>query len=481
MENKDQTNWRGRFKERHMIPIALTIPIYMGIYFLFKEVLSSAGNDVIYYYGTIAAFSGIAIVAFMQVVNIKYALVGFISIIPLLSRLKEKFLPHIFGIAISIETMIILSLLLFVLLDILDRKAIKKDIIVPIYLIIISWLLIATLIINSHIDQSNNVIWGGIVIPFFLYVSLVAVNDSRKDTEAIINSLVAALFISGLFSLVQPIISNQLLMFLYMRNPSFYYNPNIFGEIIIAIIPLVVYKLINAPNGFKRSIFGVVLLISTLALIFTGSKGGLIAFALQIAIMLYYHKNLYKKIKENVLRHWFITLILLGVVVYNLPMLFDTVFRRFFTLELSNESSSTNERLSGWSAAISMGLSSFLGVGLDNFKYVYPTLGSSGELFLESAHNFFLHIFAETGIVGSTLFMLSVIIFIVRIYNIGLTRVGNIKVLSIYLRASLYGYLAYSFMVGGEFNHNDINANMLFLASIMAVITIASRIKSDSI
>ena len=116
-----------------------------------------------------------------------------------------------------------------------------------------------------------------------------------------------------------------------------------------------------------------------------------------------------------------------------------------------------------------------LGVGLGAYQFVYPRYDqSSGILRAEQAHNDYLHIIAETGIVG----LILTISFIVILFGKGfaLMQTKNIRRRAVILGAlaGCFGIAIHSFV---DFNLQITNNAQLFLA--LAALATTMPVKED--
>ncbi|WP_168198221.1 O-antigen ligase family protein [Crassaminicella thermophila] len=188
-------------------------------------------------------------------------------------------------------------------------------------------------------------------------------------------------------------------------------NPNILAEYLVIAGSLSVALFLNSKNIYRKVfLFGTTGII-LLCLLFTFSRGGWIAFALSMFIILASEN---KKIIPIAILLGFISL-------FFLP---DVVLDRIKTIG-SVKDSSNAYRFLIWAASIKM-LKDFwasgVGLGYAAFVKVYPNYTLAG-IKAAHAHNSYLQIAIETGILGLLAFLMSVL----KAYMIGIFNVYKSK------------------------------------------------------
>ncbi len=226
-------------------------------------------------------------------------------------------------------------------------------------------------------------------------------------------------------------------------------DPNMWAQIIVAVIPFVVFQIINEP-GIKLKLLGAGALgVLGLVLLNTYSRGGYVALMVIIFLSLFVYG---KKFNPMVIFVGF------GLIVIMIPLLPANYVARFDSLKFltpGGESYNNDGSVQGRISVMLSGIAMFadhplIGVGAGNFQTNYQKY--SGEIGIEyeygerDPHSLFTQILAETGIFG----MISFLGIVVSLLS-GLTRsVRSISHLSIYksyapwlmsLQVSIIGYL----------------------------------------
>ncbi|MCD6184849.1 MAG: O-antigen ligase family protein [Deltaproteobacteria bacterium] len=246
-----------------------------------------------------------------------------------------------------------------------------------------------------------------ILAGILLYLYILDQIQDTKQLESLIFSCIVSGFIWALAGLMifktgNTTLSDIDILQIY-RLKSLANDPNFFAIILIGFIQLSLFWVIKKNNDDK--FFGFVALVTmVIALIFTYSRGGYLAFAgivfLNLFFFLIFRKQYFvlidfKKIK--VLSGIFI----IALIVF--PLVFNTIGQRFVSIKTQEQKGSG--RIDIWKDAINVIKKNPLGVGLKNFelytikhRHEYKTAGSA-------VHNTFLQMLAETGIVGFLFYM----------------------------------------------------------------------------
>jgi len=173
----------------------------------------------------------------------------------------------------------------------------------------------------------------------------------------------------------------------HIRVFSTFYNPNVLGSYLVLIIALTLGSLAIA-KGEKRFFLFVVLVSAYLCLSFTFSRGAWLAMLISVFVLFFFYPK--KRI---------ILLLLLIVFLVSLPEYKSIVTR--MNWELLPADSSTSYRWQIWQGALKIIEKHWLfGVGLGNFSSALSHYLPVKPFQVLHAHNSYLHILAETGVVG---------------------------------------------------------------------------------
>ena len=170
-------------------------------------------------------------------------------------------------------------------------------------------------------------------------------------------------------------------------------NPNVLGTYLLLVIPLAAAMMITSPGAWKKLVYGVILVMLIVCLAMTYSRGCYLGILVAAAVFLLLLDR----------RFLIPMIIVLLLCPFILP---DTIITRFTSIgDLSD--SSTSYRVYIWIGVLAM-LKDYwfcgIGPGEDAFALIYPQYELS-TVTAPHAHNLFLQITCDTGIVGLVIFL----------------------------------------------------------------------------
>ena len=181
------------------------------------------------------------------------------------------------------------------------------------------------------------------------------------------------------------------------RVTSLFSNPNILAVYLLLYFPLSLNATFSFQNkGRMRLFYAVTAFLSALCILLTWSRGAWLGLALEIVLFLLLHSKKSRKIL------CFLPLMLLAI-----PLLPSNFKGRLYSIGDLGESS-IRYRLLTWQGAWKMlGKHPFgIGVGERAWRAVFPHFAASGTARVMHAHNIFLQVAAELGVVGIFVFFL---------------------------------------------------------------------------
>lgn len=251
-----------------------------------------------------------------------------------------------------------------------------------------------------------------------------------------------------------------------VRACSFFPSPNLLGAALVLTLPVVLlYREKNKEEKFWKVSL---LILMGLTLVLTFSRSSLLAL---IAVSLLYCLVVEKKPRWAMLLLIFYGLCFLLVVL--LPS--GALQERLLNLVTARWDFYTLMRCDIWKSSISMWLSSpLIGIGPREFHLLYPRYALPGPgsyyLYQPHAHNIFLQVLVETGILG-LLFWGWVMALIVRDSYRNAKGVGGLRK---DIRAGFFLALA-AFFVQGLFDYTLWFAPLGFLFFIISGISCAGK------
>lgn len=278
-----------------------------------------------------------------------------------------------------------------------ERVPLKKiDIILPILFLWIC-LLSSTKAKDLSLAFNRIFVLTGLIIEYSLVVLIIRDRKLLSTVVTILLALGSFFSIIGLYQLIDPsflvlnrehISSNRVI--------SLMNDPNYFGNFLIVLIPLGICKLFSSSKWGERSVLLVQNMIMITCLIFTFSRGAMVA--LLVAIFFMVCKTSYKKRGLAFL----ISSIGYMAIMYIYFVSSLDPFHRLMTLDTS-----TYARVYFGKAAFAMMQDNpILGRGIGNFIVNCSNYIPLGAFYtMGVAHNMFLEVGAETGIIGFLIFL----------------------------------------------------------------------------
>ncbi|MFZ5845482.1 MAG: O-antigen ligase family protein [Patescibacteria group bacterium] len=226
---------------------------------------------------------------------------------------------------------------------------------------------------------------------------------------------------------------------LKLRPYATFPHPNVLGGFLAVLLPLMIYKLtnlqINKFTRWKRSYYLTTLVLGMIALVLTFSRSAWIAGGLAIALTI-------AKFKVQSSLAW-----PPGQAKFKVAIQISKIFLlTFLVLGFWFLIGGINPTEESWVVRSELNVaavkiwqqSPLFGVGLGNFLTELPqTLPSREIYFLQPAHNIYLLILAETGVVGLLIFVW-LIYKVIRKHELGIMNYGKNRNFSFIIRNSLF-------------------------------------------
>lgn len=280
---------------------------------------------------------------------------------------------------------------------------------------------------NSLYDSFNELaLWGSYLLVYFIVISLI------KDKKWIF-IILTTIFLAASIAAIYCIFQFYGLDFSFWRKIggrgslfSTFGNPNYLAGHLAAVIPLVFILFCLQKNKFKKIILELIIALLYTSLLMTLCRGAWIALFGSIVIMLgaiyFFKRSELTFFRKN--KSWLISLILTLLVISVIystpnplnPVELNVTQRAASVTEIG--SSSMKTRLLIWLSSLeNIRQSPFLGKGIGTYGIHYPS--SQGAVLEQeryqkyipyanksiNAHNDYLHIGAEIGIIGLAAFL----------------------------------------------------------------------------
>jgi len=183
-------------------------------------------------------------------------------------------------------------------------------------------------------------------------------------------------------------------------------DPNFFAQIMVVLVPIAIDRIWNEKNGVLKGLAAWILIATLLTVVYTYSRGGFLALVAAFIIM-------------ALLRPHRLSFVLLGLAV--LTITFQFIPSNYKDRISSIFNISPNSRTGGYVDASVQGRTSenlvawnmfrnnpIVGVGVGNYNIYYQQysrqLGLDSRLSDRSAHNLYLEVAAERGVLGLIVF-----------------------------------------------------------------------------
>ncbi len=180
------------------------------------------------------------------------------------------------------------------------------------------------------------------------------------------------------------------------RVVSTFQNPNVLGEYIIMVFPIILAMMISTKHRNERFAYFFAAVVNCACLVFTWSRGAWLGFIVSLIVF-------FAVSGKHFLTTAILSIPLLGVGLY---FAMDTVILNRFT---NISDSSASYRFNIWRGVIRMldeiGLHG-IGIGEGAFRMIYPGYSLSGIEAAPHSHNLFLQIVVETGIFSLIAFLI---------------------------------------------------------------------------
>jgi O-antigen ligase len=244
------------------------------------------------------------------------------------------------------------------------------------------------------------------------YIIYFFVNSSKKFYSMVFILATSAMF-TGFYGLYQKYsglmdatwLDKELFEGVALRVFSTFGNPNVYGEYILLILPIVFAMIFVSKKIVAKLYYLFISAILLFNLLLTLSRGCYLALALAFFVFI------------CLINVRLISLFIIGLFAI-MPLLSDIVISRIVSITNFSDSS-TSFRLMIWQGTLRM-LKDFWFVGLGQgeaaFNSVYP-LYSFNTVFAPHAHNVYLQIFVEMGILGLIIFIGLITVFLKTIIS----------------------------------------------------------------
>ena len=265
--------------------------------------------------------------------------------------------------------------------------------------------------ITMNPQATGEIVWRLMVL-FAYFLLVTTVMRTRRQVTVLVWTLMVsgcAISVVALMNHVAP----ERALFWRFDPDSLAFGPFAnrahFAAFVELVMPFALAALVVSPRRDYWPIFGVAVLMMSVAVVVSASRAGVVLIVLEaLAFSVLSGGRRFRWLMVGLV----LALGTAGVVRLTTGGGFDRLLRRFTEETLVVNPASPTNRLTIWRTTLTMVADQpLLGVGLGAFDVAYPRYDAGNGLrFTTHAHNEFLHMVSETGVVGgvmSLLFLLS--------------------------------------------------------------------------
>ena len=347
---------------------------------------------------------------------------------------------------VEIIVFLFAGILLIKQLEQKENTLLKSPLNLPILIFSLT-ILISLFQTNSLYDSFNELaLWGSYFLVYFIVVSSI---NNKKWIYILLKIVILSASIAAIYCIFQ----FYGLDFTFWRKIggrgslfSTFGNPNYLAGHLAGVIPLVFVLFCLQKVKFKKIILEIVVAILYASLLMTLCRGAWMGLFISVVVMLgaiyFFKRSEFTFFRKN--KSWLLSLILILLVIsviYSTPNPLNPLGKISVTQRVTSVteigSSSMQTRFLIWLSSVeTIRQSPFLGKGVGTYGLYYPF--SQGAVLAQkryqkyipytnksiNAHNDYLHIGGEIGIIGLAAFLWIIFVFYKNILN-GLLRAKN--------------------------------------------------------
>lgn len=309
---------------------------------------------------------------------------------------------------------------------------------------------------------------------------LTAMIDSAKRLQKIVTLITIFGFVFAFFAILQSFLSPTKIYGIYesrFGSPfgSFVNRHNFAAYMEMALSVPLGLIFVGGINKDKRLLYLTAIALMGVALLLSGSRGGLIALLAEVIFLIIITTKT-RNFKQIALKVGLVAILITAIIAGSIFVGGDTSLTRF--AETAATENFTTDRTHIWSVTLNVIKNNLLfGAGLGGFGVAYTAFDTySGLERVEQAHNDYLQVLADAGIVG--LFIGGLFLFL--LFKIGLK---NIKVHNIFRRGVVVGALAgcFAILVHSIFDFvlHTTAISILFLTLISLIVAAGENFADD--
>ncbi len=353
-------------------------------------------------------WSTLAIYAIIALLDRRWAFYLLLALLPaFLLRIKLGWIPTTWlELAIYILAMVNLGKLIYQHKFKDKIKKLYHNFRQPLFLLLI-WLLIALLatLTSPNLIRSAGVLKGWWFDPLLLSLIALITIKTYQDLEKIIWALLGSATLVSSYGLIEYTFSFGMQADDLLN--SFFKPANYVAMLIVPIIIISLGYFLSLPRGKQKTVIAFLLGLNIIALIFTQSLGGFLGMALGIFTLILFIPQTKKR--NQAIKFYLLLSLLTATLLFTTP--------KIQRLINSPQASSLATRQQIWqTATVLIKEHPLQGIGLGNFENPYhQTVARLFKAPLEwevvKAHNLYLNLWLEMGLLGLVWFFVLIFYF----------------------------------------------------------------------
>ncbi len=197
------------------------------------------------------------------------------------------------------------------------------------------------------------------------------------------------------------------------------YGHNHLSAFLLLLFPLSISKLVEQTDRKRKTIYGFIVLLFGLGMIFSFGRIALLLSALEVLVLLFFYRSQKQKIQSRLIVSGFFATILIVAVIYVLFSFLPVIHSNFscsgilIQIRLCKNIQEEARPLYWLQAFYAFREYFWEGYGPGTFSLISQKYQQSPGIYTGYAHNAFFQHFAETGLVGgmSFLFLIAVLLY----------------------------------------------------------------------
>lgn len=233
-------------------------------------------------------------------------------------------------------------------------------------------------------------------------------------------------------------------------------DPNFYAQILVVLVPIAINRMVYEKRALLKVIAGLAVLVITLAILYTYSRGAIIALIAALIALAFYRPPRLPLVGIFVAMAFTAMLLMPDAFIDRMGTLTNILSGEQDTRSEISIRGRASEMLSAWYMFVDHPI---LGVGADNYPVNYQTyarkLGLDNRATLREPHNLFLEVAAETGLLGLLVFgyILFYLFGCIARARSGFLQLGDHQFADMIgaFSAGLIGYLAAAMFIHGAY------------------------------